>query len=257
MINNIEKYHIFFAGGLGEIGKYISMELLNRDIKLTILYNQEKNTSDIQKFKGLGIKTIEVDYGNIEQLRKVFIDNSIEGRTNSLISLLGTGRTIDKFPHSEYELMRLWNINYFFNRNLTLTITTFLKDNPKFNPKNNSSHIITSSIASSVNVNAPLEYSVAKSALEIFVRNFSRQIAPSQRINIIKPGHIYTKNGTWGKKLKSNHQYVQDIISRQIPLLKLGDPNDIAKLIIFLLTDNSSYITGEAITIDGGLSSAR
>ena len=168
----------------------------------------------------------------------------------------------EKFSFNEIQLkkpgsLRLWNVNYFYNRNLIVALSQFLQRNPEYNIKNSSSHILTSSIASSVNVNAPIDYCASKAALESLIKNLSTKIAPSQRINLLKPGHIFTEDGIWGEKSRSNPENVKKIINSQIPLLRLGSFEDISSLILFLLNPNSGYLTGNCFTIDGGLTAAR
>ena len=81
-----------------------------------------------------------------------------------------------------------------------------------------SSHILTSSIASQINVSAPIDYSTSKVALESFVKFLSSQVSPFQRINTVSPGHIYTKQGVWGHNSLKKPKIVQDMINEKILL---------------------------------------
>lgn len=246
--------HVFLAGGLGSIGKSVLKNLMKENIEVTVLFNQNKEIPELNEKK---IKFTKVNYGNYSELYKFFLKNSKVGKYNSLVSTVGTGKAMDEYPHSENEIKRLWDINYFYNRNLIVSITEFLNDKPEFNLNNNSSHILTSSIASNMNVNAPIEYCTSKAALEALIKSLSSKVAPSQRINAIKPGHIFAEGGIWDKKLKNNPELVKEMIIHDIPLLRLGNTDDITSLIIFLLSNKSNYITGNCFNIDGGLTRAR
>ena len=77
------------------------------------------------------------------------------------------------------------------------------------------------------------------------------------RINAVCPGYVETKMVRESYAAKKNPElYKQSLIDLH-PIGRMGTPEDIAQLFLFLATDNSSFITGTAISIDGGLSSGR
>ena len=65
------------------------------------------------------------------------------------------------------------------------------------------------------------------------------------------PGNIYFKNGNWHKKIKKNKERMKKMI-KEVPLERFGTPAEIANMVIFLLSDKSSFTTGSEIIIDGG-----
>ena len=90
----------------------------------------------------------------------------------------------------------------------------------------------------------------AKSALEALTQTLSFQLAKYKvTVNCVSPG--YTKKD--GKHSALSEQDWKKIESK-IPLLRLGKPQDTANLISFLLSDEASYITGQVIKVDGGIS---
>ena len=72
--------------------------------------------------------------------------------------------------------------------------------------------IFISSICGIESLDAPVDYSVAKSALISFAKNLSRKIAPAVRVNVVAPGNVYFKGGTWDKKLRSDKIEVENMI---------------------------------------------
>ena len=66
------------------------------------------------------------------------------------------------------------------------------------------------------------------------------------------PGNIYFKNGKWHKKIKKNKKRLKKMIKKEVPLERFGTPAEIANMVIFLLSDKSSFTTGSEIIIDGG-----
>ncbi len=253
MNKSFSDWHVFLAGGLGEIGMQTSLELIRNGALVTILHSSDKNLSNLKFFKNDKINLLKVDYLNYENLYDVFLKNAQKDKVNSLISTVGTGKAIGKFPYTNEEVKRLWDINFFANRNLAIAITEFLMKKKEYNLGCKSSHILTSSIASQINVSAPIDYVTSKVALEYFVKSLSTKVSPFQRINSVSPGHIYTKKGVWGRNSIKKPKFMRDLISEKIPLNRLGTTDDIAQLFLFLLSYQSSYVTGTNIICDGGL----
>ena len=70
-------------------------------------------------------------------------------------------------------------------------------------------------------------------------------------VNTISPGHIYQKNNLWDKKLKLNRKKTKKFIKQNVSLNKFCTPNDILNVIEFLIDEDSNYITGIDIRVDG------
>ena len=87
-----------------------------------------------------------------------------------------------------------------------------------------------------------------------FVKFLSSQVSPFQRINTVSPGHIYTKQGVWGHNSLKKPKIVQDMINEKIPLNRLANPEEVINVILFLSSSYSSYINGQLINVDGGMS---
>lgn len=253
MNKSFSDWHVFIAGGLGEIGMQTSLELIRNEANVTILHSSDKNLSNFKFLKNDNINLIKVNYLNYENLYEVFLKNAQKGKVNSLISTVGSGKANGVYPYTNEEVRKLWDLNFFSNRNLAIAISEFLLKKKEYNLDYKSSHILTSSIASQKNVSAPIDYITSKVALESLVKYLSSQISPFQRINSISPGHIYTKHGVWGRNSIKDPKFVKNMINDKIPLNRLGTTDDIAQLFLFLLSCKSSYITGTNIICDGGL----
>ena len=251
---DLKNYNIFIAGGLGEIGKYLAKEFLRSNAKVVILYYSNKYFERLNNNKPLkDLKIIKTNYSDYEKLSQDIFDNALKNKTNCLVSTVGTGKINGQYPFSKEEVLKIWEINYFYNRNLATSISEIISKNSNFNPEGKSSHVFTSSIASTKNVNAPFEYCSSKAALETLIKNLSNHISPSQRINSISPGHIFTDDGTWGQKKKNYPMEFKKVVN-EIPLKRIGDCQDISFMYLFLLSKFSSYLTGSNIVIDGGIS---
>ena len=89
-------------------------------------------------------------------------------------------------------------------------------------------------------------FSTAKNAVMGFTRSLAMSLAPEVRVNCISPGWIQT---AWGEQASAAWQ---ERVLRETPLHRWGQPEDIAKLARFLVSDVASYITGQVINANGG-----
>ncbi len=100
---------------------------------------------------------------------------------------------------------------------------------------------------------APVTYSAAKAALHAYVRGIARPLASEGvRINMVSPGNIVFPGSTWEAKLKADAAGVQAMLEREVPLGRLGTPEDIAAAVVFLASPRAAFITGTDLTVDAG-----
>lgn len=89
-------------------------------------------------------------------------------------------------------------------------------------------------------------YAAAKGALTAITRQLAVDYAPDVRVNAVAPGAILT--GIWDEL---GEDYRRETAQR-VPLGRLGEPQEVASVVAFLLADDAGYITGQTITVDGG-----
>lgn len=119
---------------------------------------------------------------------------------------------------------------------------------PEMVKKGNGSFITTSSVHAILGYRGHAAYQASKGGLNALTRSMAADYAPKVRVNCIMPGAVET--GIWDKLSAEERA----LIATQCPLLRNGQPEDIAWVALFLASPMSSYITGQAITVDGGFS---
>ncbi|SDF20115.1 SDR family NAD(P)-dependent oxidoreductase [Cellulophaga baltica] len=115
----------------------------------------------------------------------------------------------------------------------------------------NSSMVFFSTVA--VGTGMPFHTSVAaaKGAIEGFAKSMAAEYAPKIRVNVIAPSLV---NTPLAKRLLNNDKKIE-MMSERHPLKRVGTPEDIAAISVFLLSDNSTWMTGQVVGVDGGMSS--
>jgi 3-oxoacyl-[acyl-carrier protein] reductase len=100
---------------------------------------------------------------------------------------------------------------------------------------------------------SPVTYSAAKAALHAYVRGIARPLgAKGIRINAVAPGNILSEGSVWARKMAADADGVQQMLNRDVALGRLGTPQDVAELVVFLASQRSGFATGGVWQLDGG-----
>lgn len=140
-----------------------------------------------------------------------------------------------------------------FNINLLGAIKVIQKYHNNLKLAENASIVLFSTVAVQTGMPFHASVSAAKGAIEGLTRALAAEFAPSIRVNCIAPSITRTP---LAEKLLNNDTKVQASMERH-PLKKIGNPKEIAEMVAFLLSEKASFMTGQIIKIDGGLSSIK
>ncbi len=136
----------------------------------------------------------------------------------------------------------------FWNRVLAANVTSsFLAIKHSLNTLNAGSIVLISSTAGQRGSSVYSAYATAKGAQIMFMRSMAKELAPSIRVNCVAPGWTETDMAD-----SSLTELGREEVAKSFPLGRIGQPNDVADAIVFLLSDQSRFITGSTVTVDGG-----
>ena len=121
---------------------------------------------------------------------------------------------------------------------------------PKLSASEQASIVLFSSIAASTGMPFHTSIAAAKGAVEGFAKSFAAEYAPKIRVNVIAPSITETN---LSEKFLNNDLKRQKSNDRH-PLKRFGQPQDVAQMAAFLLSEKSSWISGQIFHVDGGLS---
>ena len=234
-----EKYLIF--GATGSIGSSLAQQLKDSNQEAHLISRNEDELKALSEKLGFSFTVADVlEDGYIDQIKSDVSDDIIKG----LAYCIGS---IDLKP-----LKRVTesDMNQCMKLNLYSAIEAIqgLQDDLK---KNNGSIVLFSSVAAQKGFTNHTIIASAKAAIEGLTVTLAAEFAPSIRVNCIAPSLTNSKISQ--SMLKS--EVVAEALAKAHPLKRLGMGNDSAGLTKFLLSDESPWITGQIIGVDGGRSS--
>ncbi len=124
---------------------------------------------------------------------------------------------------------------------------------PKLKSAGQASIVLFSTVAVQLGFNFHTQVATSKGAIEGLTKSLAAELAPTIRVNAIAPSLTDTPLAA---KLLGNEEKKEANAQRH-PLKKVGSPEDIAEMAAFLLSDKSSWMTGQIIHLDGGMSSIK
>ncbi len=113
--------------------------------------------------------------------------------------------------------------------------------------------VVVGSTAMAENFAPNRAYASVKAAIVPYVKGLARNLAAKNvRANLVSPGNVYFKGGTWGNVEANNPEFFKSMIARN-PTGRMGTPQEVANAVVFLASPRSSFTTGANLIIDGAL----
>lgn len=235
------------TGATRGIGKAIALELADNGYDIVLNY---RNANDELKQTQKEIEEKNVNcflvYGDIskfedcENIAKQAIEEF--GRIDVLVNNAGITRDglIMRMKKEDFESVIDTNLTGTFN--MTRNVVPFMI-------KQKNGRIINLSSVVGITGNAgQTNYSASKAGVIGFTKSLAKEVASRNiLVNAIAPGFIETD------MTKVLSDSVKEAILNQIPLKRMGEAKEVAKLVKFLVSDDSKYITGQVINVDGGM----
>ncbi|WP_034925640.1 SDR family NAD(P)-dependent oxidoreductase [Gillisia sp. CAL575] len=224
--------NILFIGGSYGIGLEAA-KLLAKDNNLIIASRSSEE-----------LKKLDVTHLTFDASKDEIKDLELPDRIDALVYFPGSINLKPFKMLSPESFQEEMNLNFF---SLVKVVQGLL---PKLKNSEQASLVFFSTVAAKVGMPFHTSISAAKGAIEGFAKSLAAEYAPSFRVNVISPSLTDTQ---LSEKLLSNDAKREKMGERH-PLKRVGTTQDIANAVEFLISDKSSWMTGQIIGIDGGLS---
>jgi NAD(P)-dependent dehydrogenase (short-subunit alcohol dehydrogenase family) len=235
------------TGGNSGIGLATAKQFVAEGAYVFITGRRQTELDDAVNAIGENIRGVQSDVSNLADLDRLFATIEQEqGHLDVVFANAGVGEIAPLGAITEEHFDRTFNINV---KGLLFTVQKALPLLPE-----GASIILNASIVSIKGTPAFSVYSATKAAVRSFARNWILDLKERQiRVNAISPGVVPTPGYDL---LGLSDEQLQEFVTSQastIPLGRVGTPDEIAKAVVFLASDDSSFVNGIELFVDGGM----
>ena len=238
---------VLVTGGMGGLGETISTKMVDAGYKLAVTYSPGNKTHAdwVSQMKGRGYDILAVacdvaDYDSCTRAVSEVVERL--GAVDVLVNNAGITRdmTFKKMDRVNWDAVLRTNLDSLFN--MTKQVVDGMTD------RGWGRIINVSSVNGSKGAFGQTNYSAAKAGVHGFTKALALEVARKNvTVNTISPGYIGTKMVT-----AVPEEVLKTKILPQIPLGRLGKPDEVAGLIIYLCSEEAAFVTGANISINGG-----
>lgn len=242
-----------YKTGGPSIGGAISIKLAKGGYKVVVvdLGNMGQKTADIIKDNGGEAVFVKADVTITEEVKKIIqiTKEKYKGLT-CLVNCVaryssGMAKNVVEIPEEEWNKTLEVNLNGYFK---------MAKYSIPFILKSGGGTIVNiSSVGGRIALPNFSVYSVSKAAIDALTRTIAVDFAPKIRANAVLPGFVKIENSQNNRNPEELERWYKDI-SKQYPMKRVCEVEEIANAVAFLTSEDSSYINGQTIIVDGGKS---
>ncbi len=227
------------TGGSSGIGFATAKLFVDEGAYVFITGRRQKELDEAVKAIGDNVTGVQGDVSNLADVDRLYEIVKANGRIDILFANAGVGEFAPLGKITEEHFDKLFNIN------VKGTLFTVQKALPLLN--DGGSIILTGSVGSVKGTPAFGVYGASKAAIRSFVRTWTTDLKDRRiRSNVVSPGPINTPLAS-----RQSADVIARIVST-VPMGRMGEPDEIAKAALFLASDDSSFVTGIELFVDGG-----
>jgi len=236
------------TGGTSGIGLATAKRFVSEGAHVFITGRRQAELVAAEEEVGRNITGVQGDVSRLDDLDRLFSQiRRDKGRLDIVFANAGLGKAgaIAEVTEEDFDLT--------FNVNVKGTLFTVQKALPLMS--DGSSIVLISSIAGVKGLPRQCVYSASKAAIRSLARSWTMDLRDRHiRVNVVSPGPIDTPGikDFIGGSTPEGEQALQ-MIRNAVPMARLGMPDEVAKTVLFLASDDSSYVTGVELFVDGGM----
>src|SRR6266852_4454351 len=227
------------TGGTEGIGLATAKLFVKEGAYVFITGRRQKELDAAVKAIGSNVTGVQGDVAKLADLERLYEAVKAKGRLDIVFANAGIAEfaPLDKITEEHFDKL--------FDINVKGTLFTVQKALPLL--KDGGSIILTGSVAGSKGTAAQGVYGATKAALRSFVRTWTVELKDRHiRSNVVSPGPVGTA------PVVNQPAEIIDRMVSTIPMGRMGEPEEIAKAVLYLASDDSSFVTGTELFVDGG-----
>jgi NAD(P)-dependent dehydrogenase (short-subunit alcohol dehydrogenase family) len=234
------------TGGTSGIGLATAKQFVDEGASVYITGRRDKELAAAVKEVGKNVTGIQGDVSNLGDLDRLFAQVK---REKGKLDIVFANAGVAKFAAFGTITEELYDWTFDINvKGLLFTVQKALPLLP-----DGASIILNSSVVGSKGLPINSVYSATKAAIRSFARTWTTDLKDRRiRVNAVSPGSIDTPGLSGLLGSSETGQQRLKMISNNVPLGRLGTPDEIAKAVVFLASDDASFITGAELFVDGG-----
>jgi len=235
------------TGGNSGIGLATARRFVDEGAYVFITGRRQSELDAAVKLIGKDVTGVQGDVSNLSDLDRLYDTvKKQKGRVDILFANAGIIGSVPLGSISEDHFDTIFNINV---KGLLFTVQKAL---PLF--QNGGSIILNASINGSKGFEGSSVYSATKAAKRSFVRSWTVDLKHRKiRVNAISPGPIDTPMISSIVQSEEQGKQLKTMLMSSIPMGRMGNPDEVAKAVSFLASDDSSFVTGIELFVDGGM----
>jgi NAD(P)-dependent dehydrogenase (short-subunit alcohol dehydrogenase family) len=250
--------NVIVTGSASGLGAATAAILAKAGARIVINYSssqkEAEQTADACRSAGGEVVVVQGDVSRDEDCKRIVAAAAPWGRLDALINNAGTTKhmahgNLDGLSAEDFQ--RLYAVNTIGPYQMIRAARALLQAGA--NASGRASAVVNvSSVAGISGVGSSVAYAASKGALNAMTLSLARALAPLIRVNAVCPGYIDTPWFTKGRGVEGAKQ-VRDMVTAKVPLKVASTAEDVATLVAFLATPQSSNMTGELVRLDAGL----
>lgn len=235
------------TGGNSGMGLATAKLFVKEGAKVVITGRRQKELDAAVKEIGATATGVQGDVANLADLDRLYqVVKEKHGKVDIVFANAGAGELVPLGQITEAHFDKLFNINV---KGLLFTVQKALPLMP-----DGGSIILNGSIAGYTGSPAFSVYSATKAAVRSFARSWTNDLKERKiRVNTLSPGPVDTPIFDTVAPTKEQVEQLKTGFASQVPLGRMGRPEEIATVALFLASDDSSFVTGIDLTADGGM----
>jgi NAD(P)-dependent dehydrogenase (short-subunit alcohol dehydrogenase family) len=247
-MKKIEGKVAVITGGNSGIGLATAQRFVQEGAHVYITGRRQTELDEAVKEIGKNITGVQGDISNLADLDRLYSTVKQQKRQiDVLFANAGIGESMSLEKISEAHFDKTFNVNV---KGVLFTVQKAL---PLF--KDGGSIILNGSIASSKAMEGNTVYSATKAAVRSFARTWTLELRSRKiRVNVISPGPIDTPGlNNFIRGMGIDEEQIKKAIISSVPMRRMGAPDEVASAVLFLASDDSSFVTGVELFVDGGM----